>query len=285
MKHLGTLGRIAIPVTAFLIAVTGLSGVAYAADPPTTPAVATLGSGTLTISTPLTGGTFGGDLLGQAQPLNANEAGGGTAFSGFSVDDARGIGVGWSVTMQATVFDNATVAGKDIVANSLTAPLFAVAKADDGSSALPGTLYPAATIDTGGGAGVVMAATSANGQGMGTYNFTAAANAPWTLALTADEYAGTYNSTVTTTLATLALPALYSFSPSGAGIGTEVSLSGVGFTGAISVSFGGHAASIMTVHNDTHITVTVPENASTGNIVVHALGGDATSATEFTVGL
>ena len=51
-----------------------------------------------------------------------------------------------------------------------------------------------------------MAACSANGQGMGTYNFTAAAAVhPWKLALTADEYAGTYNSTITTTLATLAL--------------------------------------------------------------------------------
>ena len=106
--------------------------------------------------------------------------------------------------MQATVFDNATVAGKDLVANSLTMPLLAVAKADAGSSDVPGTLHAAATIDTG-VAGVVMAACSANGQGMGTYDFTAAESVPWKLALTADEYAGTYNSTVTTTLATLAL--------------------------------------------------------------------------------
>ncbi len=82
-------------------------------------------------------------------------------------------------------------------------PLLAVARADTGSSDVPGTLHAAATIDTG-GAGVVMAACYANGQGMGTYDFTAD-HASWKLALTADEYAGTYSSTVTTTLATLAL--------------------------------------------------------------------------------
>jgi hypothetical protein len=118
---------------------------------------------------------------------------------------------------------------------------------------------------------------------MGTYNFTAAASAPWTLALTADEYAGTYNSTVTTTLATLALPAFYGFSPASAIVGAEVSLTGVGFTDATSVSFNGTAAVTMTVVDDTHITVTVPEGATTGNIVVTAPGGIVTSATAFTV--
>jgi hypothetical protein len=46
---------------------------------------------------------------------------------------------------------------------------------------------------------------SANGQGMGTYDFTSAVAFRGQLALTAQEYAGTYHSTVTTTLSTLAL--------------------------------------------------------------------------------
>ncbi len=177
------------------------AGVAFAGDDGTS---AVLTGGELNISTELAAGTFAGTLTGAATTLDADVAGGGTVFSGFSINDPRGTGVGWDVTMQATVFDNATVAGKDLVANSLTMPLLAVAKADAGSSDVPGTLHAAATIDTG-VAGVVMAACSANGQGMGTYDFTAAADASWELALTADEYAGTYNSTVTTTLATLAL--------------------------------------------------------------------------------
>src|SRR5680860_1129071 len=106
--------------------------------------------------------------------------------------------------MVATQFENATVAGKDIALDSLTRPELAVAKADEGSSEVPGTLHAAATIDTG-AAGVVMAECDAHGQGMGTYDFTAAGSVPWKLAITADEYAGTYYSTVATTVATLAL--------------------------------------------------------------------------------
>jgi len=49
-----------------------------------------------------------------------------------------------------------------------------------------------------------MAECDAHGQGMGTYDFTASSTA-WKLALTADEYAGTYYSTVATTVATVAL--------------------------------------------------------------------------------
>jgi hypothetical protein len=177
-----------------VVAFTMLTGVAFAAGGATS---AALTGGTLNISTPLTAGTFAGTLDGHAKVLD------GADFTGFSINDPRGTGVGWDVTMQATVFENATVAGKDIVANSFTAPLFGVAKADAGSSAVPGTLHAAATIDTG-IAGVVMAATLVNREGMGTYDFTAASTA-WKLALTADEYAGTYNSTVTTTLATMTL--------------------------------------------------------------------------------
>jgi len=177
-----------------VVVFTMLMGVAFAADSPTS---ATLTGGSLNISSALTAGSFSGTLTGAAQELE------GTGFSGFSINDPRGTGVGWNVTMVATPFVNATVAGRDLTANSFKAPLFGVAKADAGSSADPGTLHAAATIDTG-IAGVVMAATSASGQGMGTYDFTALATA-WKLALTADEYYGTYDSTVTATLATLSL--------------------------------------------------------------------------------
>jgi hypothetical protein len=186
-----------------VMAFTGLTGVAFAETDDTS---AELTGGTLNISTELAAGTFAGTLTGAAQTLDASVAGTGTAFSGFSINDPRGTGAGWTVTMLATQFVNGAVrtATDDIALNSLTMPLLAVAMADAGSSALPGTLHAAATIDTG-DAGVVMAACSAFGQGMGTYDFTAAESAPWELALTADEYAGTYSSTVTTTLATASL--------------------------------------------------------------------------------
>ncbi len=158
----------------------------------------------LGISSELIAGTFAGTLRGESFTLHASEAGGGTDFSGFSIRDTRGTGVGWYVTLVATRFENATYAGKSIALHSLTMPMLAVAKADAGSSDVPGTLHAAATIDTG-GAGVIMVACSAHGQGMGTYDFTAADGEPWTLAISADEYAGIYSSTVTTTVATLAL--------------------------------------------------------------------------------
>ena len=183
-----------------VVVFTMLTGMAFAADS-TTSATAELTGGTLNISTELTAGTFAGTLLGaDGQELT------GVNFSGFSINDPRGTGAGWSVTMVATPFVNGDVrtAPDDLTVNSFTAPLFGVAKVDTGSSAVPGMgTLTAATIDTG-GAAVVVAECDEPGQGMGTYNFTALDTA-WKLALTADEYAGTYSSTVTTTLATLPL--------------------------------------------------------------------------------
>ena len=176
-----------------VVVFTMLMGVAFAADSTTS---ATLTGGTFNISTALTAGTFEGTLEGAAQTLT------GTDFSGFSINDPRGTGLGWDVTMVATQFVNTTVTGKDLTLNSFTAPLFAVTKADAGSSDIPGTMRTA-TIDN--GDGVIVAACDTNGQGMGTYDFKADTTA-WKLALTADEYYGTYDSTVTATLATLSLP-------------------------------------------------------------------------------
>ena len=190
----GRRARMALLCACALGAFALMTSVALAEDSSTS---AQLTGGSLNISTALVAGTFTGSLDGHAKVLD------GAGFSGFSVNDPRGTGVGWNVTLQALAFVNATNTGKDLAANSFTAPQFAVAKADLGSSIVPGTLHAAATIDTG-STGVVMAACSANGQGMGTYDFTAASTG-WKLALTADEYAGLYNSTVTTTLATLAL--------------------------------------------------------------------------------
>ena len=146
----------------------------------------------LSISAELAAGTFAGTLRGEGITLDASVAGGGTEFSGFSITDTRGTGVGWCVTMVATRFENATFPGRDLALDSLTMPKLAVAKADEQSSDVPGDLHAAAAIDTGGD-GVVMAACSAHGQGMGTYDFTAADGVPWRLAVTADEYAGVYS--------------------------------------------------------------------------------------------
>ncbi len=59
-----------------------------------------------------------------------------------------------------------------------------------------------ATIDN--TTGAIIASCTAAGQGMGSYEFSAPSGA-WMLAVTADEFAGTYASTLTTTVAVLAL--------------------------------------------------------------------------------
>ena len=186
-----------------LAALTLLPGTALAATANTS---TTLTAGDLSITRALTAGTFAGTLTGLPQSLAADASGRGSAFGGFQVRDARGSGVGWSVTVSAGRLVNAAGSGHAFALASLTMPLLAVAADNAGSSAVPGTLHGAAAVDNsadGSSGGVVMAATSAAGQGMGTYDFTAAGAAPWRLAVPANAYAGTYTSTVTTTLATL----------------------------------------------------------------------------------
>lgn len=187
-----TTARAALLCTGVLAALALFAGVASAADIATS---AQLTGSTLAISTPLGAGTFAGELDGAPQILE------GVGFTGFAVNDARGTGVGWQLTMQATPFENVGVAGTELAPDSLIAPLFDVTRTDAGSSAVPGMIQ-AAPIDN--ATGAVIASCSAAGQGMGSYRFSADAGA-WKLAVTADEYAGIYHSTVTTTVATLVL--------------------------------------------------------------------------------
>jgi hypothetical protein len=78
-------------------------------------------------------------------------------------------------------------------------------------------------------------------------------------------------------------PKIVSFTPPSGPVGTVVTISGSGFTGATHVQFRGLDAVIFTVDSDTQITVTVPRKAKTGKIAVITAGGKATSATSFTV--
>ncbi len=78
-------------------------------------------------------------------------------------------------------------------------------------------------------------------------------------------------------------PVVLSFSPGSGPVGTVVTITGTGFTGATQVTFRGLAAPVFTVDSDTQITVTVPSKARTGKIAVITPGGKGTSATSFTV--
>lgn len=78
------------------------------------------------------------------------------------------------------------------------------------------------------------------------------------------------------------VPAITGFSPPNGPIGTRVTITGSGFTGASKVSFGAKNATVFTVNSGTQITATVPSGAVTGKIKVITTGGTATSTGTFT---
>ncbi|MGA9471298.1 MAG: choice-of-anchor tandem repeat GloVer-containing protein [Terriglobales bacterium] len=80
----------------------------------------------------------------------------------------------------------------------------------------------------------------------------------------------------------LVVPEIAGFSPPSGPIGTPVTISGSGFTGATAVKFRSKAAKF-TVNSDSQITATVPSGAKTGKISVTTPGGVATSTESFTV--
>ncbi|HRS38657.1 MAG TPA: hypothetical protein P5292_05705, partial [Bacteroidia bacterium] len=104
--------------------------------------------------------------------------------------------------------------------------------------------------------------------------------------------AGNYTYTVTdfagctaSCSATVAEPAeiiVASFTPTSGSVGSSVTISGSGFTGATDVSFNGTSASF-TVDNDGQITVTVPVGATSGPITVSVGSCSGVSAANFNI--
>lgn len=87
--------------------------------------------------------------------------------------------------------------------------------------------------------------------------------------------------TLTATSNFKVLPTIKSISPTSGPVGTVVTITGTGLTGATKVTVDGKTASFTQV-SSTEITVTVPSDAATGKIEVTTAGGSASSAT-FTV--
>jgi hypothetical protein len=82
-------------------------------------------------------------------------------------------------------------------------------------------------------------------------------------------------------------PAIASFTPANGPQGTEVTITGNYFTGAMGVSFNGYAAASIVVDSDTKIRAKVPAGAtpSTGKIEVTNALGTGVSAADFTIDL
>jgi len=141
----------------------------------------------------------------------------------------------------------------------------------------------------GGSAGTAVTITGTNFSGATgvTFNNTSAvftADSPTQITATAPAGVTTGPIKVTTSGGSVTSAAnftVFSFSPSYGLTGTNVTLAGLGFTGASGVSFNGIAA-VFTVNSDTQITATVPSNATTGPISVSTPAGTFTSGSSFT---
>ena len=101
-----------------------------------------------------------------------------------------------------------------------------------------------------------------------------------TIAVTDGEGAGT--SLLPFTVTPSPPPLIVLFSPLSGSVGTDVTITGTGFTGASAVSIGGTAATF-DVNSDLEIEATVPSGAMTGPISVTTPGGVASSLVDFTV--
>lgn len=80
----------------------------------------------------------------------------------------------------------------------------------------------------------------------------------------------------------LACPNILSFSPLSGAVGTDVTVTGGGFTGTTKVTFNGISATF-TVNSDSQVTATVPTGATTGPIAITTPGGTFSSNTNFKV--
>lgn len=79
------------------------------------------------------------------------------------------------------------------------------------------------------------------------------------------------------------VPLVKTFTPTSGPMGTSVTVKGYSFTGATAVTFGGVAATSLSVINDNQVDALVPIGAVTGPVGVTTAGGTGLSSTNFTV--
>ncbi len=184
--------RFASSLIAAAVVSAAVMPVASAATDPTNISVT---GGELAATTPTVADFAPVTLDGTAKPTTAT-------VGAWDVTDARGLGLGWNLTFQATQFAewDSTLnggaggyvsGGKKLAANSLQMPAPAIA-ADGTLSALPSIFGGPYTLDSGSAVKVASAALDA---GMGNYDFTSGGDL--TLTVPSSAYAKTYRSEVT----------------------------------------------------------------------------------------
>jgi hypothetical protein len=165
--------------------------VALPAQAATDPTNITLTGGSLDFGTPFSAGDFPSTQLnGSVQTVTAD-------VGNWSVNDARGSLLGWNVTIAAGQFTSAGADTLPVGSLSLTAPTVSAGSGQAGGLApIVQSLTP---IDAGSAVPLVVAAPLT---GQGLWNFTQGAG-QLSLVVPPTVKAGTYTSTITTTLSSL----------------------------------------------------------------------------------
>ena len=195
----GKFAGVALALSA--LAVGAAAPAAQAASDPTN---VTVSSSNLTLGAIAIGDFPGVTLNGTVRSTTAT-------MTAFDVNDSRGTGAGWNVTIGATEFKEwdstlntgaggYVVSGKTIGTSRTSMATATVAKADATSSTAPTMTAGAYTLDA--GTAVKIASAAADGTGMGSYTITPGGTNGVTLTVDAKTYAKAYRSDVTVTLAT-----------------------------------------------------------------------------------
>jgi hypothetical protein len=153
--------------------------------------------GTLDYTTPFTASNFPATTLtGLPQAVHAT-------VSPWAVTDGRGNPLaGWNMTVSATQFSTGGGSPETLPAGSMTLVTAPVPTTTFGNLSLPPAPVPLSGAIDGGAPQKIVTAAAA--QGLGQWTFTPAnlAGGDLTLNVPPDALAGTYTSTITTTLAT-----------------------------------------------------------------------------------
>jgi hypothetical protein len=219
----------------------------------------------------------------------------GTNFTGASVVTFGGTSAAFTVTdaahISATV-PNGAASGAVAVTTpggtAASATSFTVNPAVSGFSPTSG---PVGTVVTIGGTSL-SGATAVTFGGAAAVSFTVASSTSinatvppgaFTGVVAVTSPGGTATSAGVYTVTVVPAPTVSGFTPASGPVGTSVTITGTGLTGAAAVTFGAVAATDFTVDSATSIKAVVPAGAATGKVAVTTLGGTATSTGNFTV--
>ncbi|MGH2596486.1 MAG: IPT/TIG domain-containing protein [Actinomycetota bacterium] len=237
----------------------------------------------------------GGHGVGQAKPLSSRTLwtkGGTPGALYLTLNGAANGGTPTSISYRFEGTNHAVLTDSTGAPGSGTLPCTSVSPPLPTITGFSPTSGPIGTVVTITGSGFTGANdVRFNGVSVGTGNFAVSSDiqitatvpsAATTGLISVTTLGGTATSSSTFVVTSPQLPIITGFSPTSGPIGTVVTITGSGFTGAIVVKFAGVKATF-TVNSDTTITATVPAKATTGKIVVKTPAGTASSPTKFTV--